>query len=340
MISFGNNIQSTSDELTKIPVRQFFDIVRNPSPTLSARLRQLRIVRQFNPSQYAAVKRQLPYVVCALFNPSFRRTENFAYTEFFIIDIDHLSDKGIDLSSLRSRLSADSRVHLCFTSPSGDGLKVMMKLSERCYDAGLYKAFYRLFAVRFSEQYNLQQVIDTRTCDVARACFVSEDPEAFFNPQPTPVNLKDFIDADTDICQALELKQAVEKQEKEQIAQQPVPKEKSSPDSEALALIRSTLNPQSRLSKTKSPAYVPQELENIIQALTAHIIEKGITVTEVRNINYGKKLRFKLGAKQAEINLFYGKRGYSVVQTPRTGTDAEMNALMADLIEAFIVENV
>lgn len=340
MISLGNNIQSATDELVKIPVRQLFDMVRNPHPALSARLRQLRIVRQFNPAQYAAVKRQLPYVVCALFNPPYRRTDHFAYAEYFIIDIDHLSEKGIDLTSLRSRLTADSRVHLCFLSPSGDGLKVLMMLSERCYDAGLYKVFYRLFATRFSAQYGLQQVLDARTCDVARACFVSDDPNAYFNPHPTPVNMKEYIDAEGDICQALELKNTVEKQEKEQAATLPVAKVKGTPDSDALAIIRSTLNPQSKLNKKKAPAYVPQELENIMEHLTAHILSKGITVTEVRSINYGKKLRFKLGTKQAEINLFYGKRGFSVVQSPRTGTDAEMNALMADLIEAYIVENV
>lgn len=340
MISFGNNIQSVTDELTKIPVRQLFDMVRNPHPAVAARLRQLRIVRQFNPSQYAAVKRQLPYVVCAMFNPPYRRTENFAYAEYFIIDIDHLSEKDIELPSLRSRLAADSRVCLCFVSPSGDGLKVMMRLGERCYDAGLYKVFYKLFATRFSSQYCLQQVIDTRTCDVARACFVSEDPDAYFNPQPVPVNMKEYIDAEADISQALYLKRSVEKQEKEQNATRIPDKEKRTPDSEALALIRSTLNPQSRLSKEKSPAYVPQKLENIMEQLLAHIAEKGVTVTEVRSISYGKKLRFKLGVKQAEINVFYGKRGFSVVQSPRTGTDGEMNALMADLVEAYIVENV
>ena len=40
--------------------------------------------------------------------------------------------------------------------------------------------------------------------------------------------------------------------------------------------------------------------------------------------------------KQAEINLFFGKKGFSVVQSPRTGTNAELNQLMADLIIGFI----
>jgi hypothetical protein len=42
------------------------------------------------------------------------------------------------------------------------------------------------------------------------------------------------------------------------------------------------------------------------------------------------------GLKQAEINLFYGKKGYSVVQTPRRGVNDELNAMMSDLITQFI----
>lgn len=43
-----------------------------------------------------------------------------------------------------------------------------------------------------------------------------------------------------------------------------------------------------------------------------------------------------MGMKQAEVNLFYGKRGFSVVQSPRTGTNADLNQLMANLITGFI----
>lgn len=43
--------------------------------------------------------------------------------------------------------------------------------------------------------------------------------------------------------------------------------------------------------------------------------------------------------KQAEINLFFGKKGFSVVQSPRTGTNAELNQLMADLIIGMINEH-
>ena len=65
---------------------------------------------------------------------------------------------------------------------------------------------------------------------------------------------------------------------------------------------------------------------------------QGAVLAEVINIQYGKKLRFRVGMRKAEINLFYGKRGFSVVQSPRTGTDAEANALMADVVNCFLME--
>lgn len=340
MISIGSNIRSNTDPLTKVTVKYLYDAIRNPKPSIEAKLRQLRIVREINPTQYADLKRQLPYFVCAMFNPPYRHGDNFAFTEYFIIDIDHLADKDMDALTLRERLAKDDRVLMCFVSPGGDGLKIMMKLKERCYDAALYKVFYRLFAHRFSLQYGLQQVIDTRTCDVVRACFISIDEGVYFNPQCEPVCLKDYLDADYDINQALTLKRETERRAED--TSQPRIEESESAgqkiDQDAIALIRKTLNPNAKLKNQKAAIYVPKVLDDIMNDLRLYIEGKGVVVDEVLNISYGKKMRFKVGLKKAEVNLFFGKKGFSVVQSPRTGTDAEMNALMAEVVEAFIVE--
>lgn len=91
MISAASNIRDINEELKKMPMRHLYDAIRNPRESTKSLLRQLRIVKQLNPNQYATLKRQLPYFVCAMFNPPYRKTENFAYTEYFIIDIDHIS---------------------------------------------------------------------------------------------------------------------------------------------------------------------------------------------------------------------------------------------------------
>ena len=56
--------------------------------------------------------------------------------------------------------------------------------------------FYKLFVHKFSVKYGLEQVVDTRTCDVTRACFLSADSEAYFNPEPELVVVDDYIKTD------------------------------------------------------------------------------------------------------------------------------------------------
>lgn len=88
----------------------------------------------------------------------------------------------------------------------------------------------------------------------------------------------------------------------------------------------------------KPEAYVPTQLNDIIEPVCDRIKETGIIVTEVINIQYAKKIRCKLGVRQGELNLFYGKKGYSVVESPRRGTDDELNHLIADIVRAFITD--
>lgn len=335
MISVGTNITCNGDMLKKADIDYLVTAIRTPRPEIEAKIRQLRIIRQMSPRQYATLKQQLPYFVCAHFCPPYRMTENFAYTEHFIIDIDNLSHKGISPIALKRRLQADDRIMLMFISPSGDGLKVMMRLKERCYDANIYKLFYRLFVNRFSKQYSLDQVTDSCTCDVTRACFISADSDAYYNSAATPVDVKSYVDAETDPQLAISLQHEM----KRQTAAAPKPQEcKPDIDKSTLDKIRRTLNPNAKLARQKAPAYVPQILNDIVPDLIRYVNDKGIEITEVTNISYGKKLRFKIGLRQAEVNIFYGKRGFSVVQSPRTGTDGPTNQLMADVVEAFIVE--
>lgn len=141
------------------------------------------------------------------------------------------------------------------------------------------------------------------------------------------------------IAMALNLKHETEKQAKDNQTEKETKKHLDI-DKETIDKIKQTLNPNAKLKARTPNIYVPNELEDIMEDLKNFITERNITITEIRNINYGKKMRFKIGFKQAEINLFFGKHGFTVVQSPRTGTDQEMNKLMAEVVESFIVENI
>lgn len=336
MLLFGTNIQSAADELKKVQEEYLYNSLRNPKPTIAATIQQLRIVYSMDAKAYAQLKRRLPYFVCGQFNPPFRRKENFAYTESFILDFDHLSSKQLSMKTIRDNIVKDEQVMMCFTSPSEDGLKVMFRLKERCYDAGLYSIFYKAFAATFAMRHNLTQVTDSKTSDVARACFISIDPNAYFNPNSIPVDIKAYLDeSNPDLLFKIKHEQdkhdkVIKKSDDEQV---PLPKD---PDKDILTRIRQQLNPKAQLPIEQHPAYVPERLNEIIAELKPFIEETGLQVTEIINIQYAKKIRARLGQKEAEVNLFYGKRGFSVVISPRLGTNEELNELLADLIKAFL----
>lgn len=334
MLSVGSNITSSADALKKVKVDYLYHSLCHPKPEIVSKMKQLRIIRNIDLKQYALLKRQLPYVVCAMFNPPYRRTEHFAYTEYFILDIDHIYDKGMDLGQVRAQIQGDSRVVLCFLSPGEDGLKVLFRLKERCYDAGIYSLFYKSFLKDFSSRYGLEQVIDERTSDVCRACFVSIDPNAFYNPSADPVDMNAYIRQD-DVNALFDLKSSLAKEVKAQSQAAAKEEKRMEPDAEVMQRVKALLNPKG-VSKQKPEPCVPQRLNEIMDDLKRYVEETGVQLYEVQNIQYAKKLRFRMGQKLAEINLFYGKHGFSVVQSPRCGTSAELNELMAQLVGSFI----
>lgn len=336
MISCGNNIRSTEENLQKVRVDYLYQCIRVPRTDVAEKIARLRIIKGLDAKMYATQKRELPFFVCGMFTPAFRRKENFAYTEYFVLDIDHVQEKGHDLGELKQRLVNDSRVVLCFISPGQDGLKLMFKLKSRCYDAGIYSIFYKLFASMFSKQYNLQQVIDDRTCDVSRACFMSIDPDVYYNPVAELVDWEQLVNEQNSMALFENVKQVEEEQhqlgkecEKDELVS-------NEPGAETMQRIKSLLNP-ARAKKEKIKEYfVPGILNDIIGDLKRYIEETGAIVTEIRDISYGKKIGVQVGVKFAEINLFYGKRGFNVVKSPKQGTSEELNAVVAELVTAFI----
>lgn len=336
MISAGKNIRSVDDMLMKVKVEYFYHSIRNPRPEVEARIKQLRIIENLDHAQYVAQKRMLPYVVCGMFNPPYRRIENFAYTEYFILDIDHVTEKGMNMKELRHKVEADSRVVLSFLSPSEDGLKVMFKLKERCCDSGLYTVFYKTFALSFSRQYQLEQVIDSKTSDVARACFISIDAEAYYNPSAEAVDLNAFIDVSSpfDLFEQKKKNEKEEKAKKEESLEEKLP---SDPGEETMKRIKEILNPNAvKREKGNRPVYVPEVLDEIMEEMKRYIEQTGAIVKSVVNIQYGKQITIQIGLKFAEVNLFYGKRGFSVVRSTKSSTDSQLNEAIGQLIEAFI----
>jgi hypothetical protein len=314
-LQFGRKITSIEEELQLVSLDRLYQGIRHPKPQLLNQIKRLRMVRAMDPKQYARLKKDLPYFVCGRFHPAYRRKDNFSSIECFVIDLDHFEGSGLKRDEVAEAMRSDERVVLVFTSPGGDGLKVLFRMEERCFDPGLYSYFYKAFLHKLIQQYDLGKVADLATHDVSRACFLSVDNEAYFNPGALPVRLSQYFDplapdSTRDVHTAQKQPEAVvAKPEKEPLSE------------ETLEAIKRKLNPNFRPRKPKKEAYVPPELESQIPVLKQKLEAVDILLREAVSISYGKQLKLEAGPLLAEVNIFFGKRGFSVVKTTKTGTN-------------------
>lgn len=321
MLQAGKSITQKDDPLVKVQLEYLYKAVTDPKPAIENQINRLRNVLAVNPERYNELKRQLPYVVGGIFSPPIRRSENFAWIKYFIIDIDHLASKEMNIERLQEKLAADNRVFLAFRSPGNDGLKVIFALNEKCSDAQKYSLFYRVFAESISRQYNLDQVIDKRTSDVTRACFISVDPAAFYNPDAESIDMQAFINFENHE----EVKQAKMLMEERSGNAPEIKKDKpdnSLPD-ESIEKIKRLLNPNIRIRPAKK-IFVPEELSQAISHVETHLKEFDLKLGSINDIHYGKQLRIESDTKWAEINLFYGKRGFTLVKTSKSQSNEEL----------------
>ena len=332
MIMYGTHLLSATEELQPVGLPQIYKMIRQPADSMLATIARLRAIKDIDTKKYSQLKKELPYFVTGIFSPKYRKTENFAYIEYFVVDIDHLVEKDIDITELGKKIKQDNRTLLYFISPSENGIKIIFQLKERCYDAGKFAMFYRAFVHQFAQQYHLEQVIDPRTCDVTRACFLSYDPNAYFSPQPQTVDMKDFLSDDNieDVFAKDYALLHANQQSQRNSTDENIP---SDPDKDTLQQIKLILKQQKALLVQKSkPIYVPDALNEIIADVKQTIEKSGIEVTDIQDIQYGKKIHSRLGIRTSEINLFFGKKGFSVVQSPKRGCSAELNEVVADLL--------
>lgn len=337
MIQAGKNITLKDDLLQKIKPEYLYHAISNPAAELDQKIRQLRTIATIDKAKYDVLKKQLPYVVCGIFNPAVRRTENFAWIQHFILDFDHMSEKGMEPEALKAIIGADSRVELAFISPGADGLKVMFMLAEKCFDRAKFSLFYKVFARMFSRQYKLDQVIDPRTSDTTRACFLSTDRNALFNPEPDKIEIRSFIDYENPL-ESKRIAEEISNEEKEDETLGNPCEERSGQQAGDLVLdeIKRALNPKSRQGVSKQ-IFVPHELEKTVELVSDRMKSLSIVMESVRDIHYGKKFVFSLAMRKAEINLFYGKRGFSVVISPKAGTDKELSEVCSSLLQELFV---
>lgn len=335
MISIGYHIRQANDPLHPIKITELARRIQSPDQRFVDFILQLRSVISLDAKKYRELKTRLPYVVAGNFHPPFRKIENFGSTAIVILDFDHLRQKEINIDVLKERIISDEKVLMLFKSPSGDGLKVFYRLAVPFYDPAKYSVFYKLFASKVANELAAHQVVDKVTSDVSRACFVSYDPDLYLNEASRLIQPEAYVDFNQplefiDFEQKKVVKQAVsvgktniqhEDLSKTVSNQQDIPQE-------MWEKIKEQLNPSLVVKKEKK-IYVPEQLDQILEKLHASIKAAGMEIESVKNIHYGKQIKVMMQHWWGEINIFYGKKGFSVVKSTKSGCSEKLTDLAA-----------
>lgn len=286
---------------------------------LAAEITQLRRVRALGVEAYRRLKIRLPYCVAARFNPPQRQSANLLEATGLFLDIDVCPDGP---QRLRDTLSVDERVCLAFVSPGGQGLKILFRLALPLTHTKQYSDLYKQFAHDFSRQYGLADGLDLRTSDATRACFLGHDPEAFYRPDAIP------LEAPT---------AGLFGGEPGNEQQDAGPGEEKRLSPQVYRQVLEKLGGRPRRPQP-GPVLVPEPLDRFEAAVRNWLEDRGLAPVEARNIQYGKCFILAEEFKRAEVNVYYGKSGFSVIPTAKRGCDPELTQVLAAILEAVLLD--
>lgn len=123
-----------------------------------------------NPVPDKEAKKDLP-VVCFSGQFDSRRDDALvSHNGLIVLDFDH-----IDVDVSKSILATDDYVYACWVSPSGDGLKALVKIST----PSKHREHFKAIQLYMDRTYGLE--VDPSGKNESRACFESYDPDIIIN---------------------------------------------------------------------------------------------------------------------------------------------------------------
>ena len=109
-----------------------------------------------------------------------------SYNQLVGLDFDHVKD----LATLSAVFRAMPETLMMFVSPSGEGLKVFVRVDST---AARHPTAYRYVADVYERAGGVAS--DPKCKDISRCCYVSYDPEAWHNPEAAVFHIPDTPDA-------------------------------------------------------------------------------------------------------------------------------------------------
>lgn len=124
----------------------------------------------------AIKEKELPYITPhGICQPS-RKDENFKeHSGIIVFDVDDMDE----VTTIKAKLIEDPYLVFAFISPGGNGLK--FGSSTDAVDKQSHDTAWAVQAQYFKDTYSIK--IDPEPKAVSNACFLSSDPDAYFNPK-------------------------------------------------------------------------------------------------------------------------------------------------------------
>lgn len=177
---------------TPISIEELFELIRS-GHGFKDTIDNIRATNDQNEKDN--LKKQLPAVtVSGLFENGRKKENLIAYSGLIQIDIDKVGN----LSEQRDLLEKDKYTYALFISPSGNGLKLIVKISE---DIKNHQNSFLALEKYYKEKYKLQ--IDKSCKDVTRLMFLSYDNSLFTNENANLFDLYHDHDLEIKIQEAI-----------------------------------------------------------------------------------------------------------------------------------------
>jgi hypothetical protein len=155
------------EELRHIKIGTYKNLVLNCREALNMGDKEL----------YNKLKSKLPAVTfCGEFEGGRKASDLISYNNLMIIDIDTLPND--DITTAKLTLSLDKYILSLWVSPSGKGLKCLIKIDS---DINKHKAVFNSLKNYFLDNYKIE--LDISGKDVSRLCFSSWDEHIIYNAE-------------------------------------------------------------------------------------------------------------------------------------------------------------
>lgn len=190
-ITHFDRVKLQPDQYTQntreIDLQEFLDTVKAPPDALAQKIHAIRTEQDAD--KRGEIKKTLPAVTISANFPDKRHAKS-ARTVTGLIQID--IDKCADPFELKTQISADPHTLACFISPSGNGVKAIVRTDASANDAdgqtyklNEHKSIFTKVQRYYTQHFNVE--IDKQCSDISRLMYYSHDPEIYINLDATPL---------------------------------------------------------------------------------------------------------------------------------------------------------